>query len=159
MLDVDLFRAAMARTASTVGVVTTDGPAGRRGVTVSSMCSLSLEPPSVLACVHHLSPACSAIAENGVFCANLLADDQRAVSESFAGRIPAWRGDKFACAQWQRLTTGSPALEDALAIFDCELDQVVRYGTHDVLMGRVVEVRMHEGRPLLYADRCYRRVA
>ena len=80
MVETDRFREAMRRMASGVSVITTDGPAGRFGVTVSSLCSLSLEPPSVLACVHHLSPALRAVIENGVFCANVLCVESSAPS-------------------------------------------------------------------------------
>jgi flavin reductase (DIM6/NTAB) family NADH-FMN oxidoreductase RutF len=51
-VGVDRLREAMGRTAAGVTVVTTDGPAGRAGLTVSSPCSLSLEPASILFCVH-----------------------------------------------------------------------------------------------------------
>lgn len=158
MVDQALFRTAMARTATGVAVVTTDGPGGRRGITVSSMCSLSLEPPSVLACVHKESSATRAIAINQVFCANVLADHQAKLSDVFAGRDPAFADDRFKVARWARLRTGSPVLERALVAFDCELAESVHYGTHEILIGRVVELTMGDARPLIYADRTYRRV-
>lgn len=159
MVEADRFREAMRFMATGVSVVTTDGPAGRFGVTVSSMCSLSLEPPSVLACVHHLSPAFNAIVANGVFCANVLAAEQSRVSDSFAGRLLELRDDKFACAQWDKLQTGSPVLKDALIAFDCRLSRDVEFGSHRILMGTVIELLSREGRPLIYADRAYRSVA
>jgi len=159
MVDADRFREAMRRMASGVSVITTDGPAGRFGVTVSSMCSLSLEPPSVLACVHHRSPALRAIVENGVFCANVLCVEQSRVSDSFAGRLLELKDDKFACAEWDALATGSPALRDALIAFDCRLSREVEFGSHRILMGTVVELSARDGSPLIYADRGYRSVA
>ncbi|HEX2114352.1 MAG TPA: flavin reductase family protein [Alphaproteobacteria bacterium] len=159
MVDADRFREAMRRMASGVSVITTDGPAGRFGVTVSSMCSLSLEPPSVLACVHYLSPALRAIVDNGVFCANVLCAEQTRVSESFAGRLLELKDDKFACAEWDRLATGSPVLRDALIAFDCRLSREVEFGSHRILMGTVVELAARDGKPLIYADRSYRSIA
>jgi flavin reductase len=158
MVDADRFREAMRLMATGVSVVTTDGPAGRFGVTVSSMCSLSLEPPSVLACVHHLSPAFKAIIANGVFCANVLAAEQSRVSDSFAGRVVELKDDKFGCAQWDVLHSGSPVLKDALIAFDCRLSRDVEFGSHRILMGTVVDLRSKDGRPLVYADRAYRSV-
>lgn len=159
MVDADRFREAMRRMASGVSVVTTDGPAGRFGVTVSSMCSLSLEPPSVLACVHHMSPALRAIVENGVFCANVLCFEQSHVSDSFAGRLLQLKDDKFACAEWKALATGAPVLHDALIAFDCKLSREVEFGSHRILMGTVVDLVSREGSPLIYSDRGYRSVA
>jgi flavin reductase (DIM6/NTAB) family NADH-FMN oxidoreductase RutF len=159
MVEPDRFREAMRRMASGVSVVTTDGPAGRFGVTVSSMCSLSLEPPSVLACVHHMSPALQAIIDNGAFCANVLRVEQALVSDSFAGRLLELKDDKFACAEWEKLATGSPVLRDALIAFDCRLSREVEFGSHRILMGTVVDLVAREGNPLIYADRGYRSIA
>jgi flavin reductase (DIM6/NTAB) family NADH-FMN oxidoreductase RutF len=159
MVEADRFREAMRRMASGVSVVTTDGPAGRFGVTVSSMCSLSLEPPSVLACVHHQSPALRAIVENGVFCANVLGVEQARVSDSFAGRVLEMKDDRFACAEWHALATGAPALRDALIAFDCKLSREVEFGSHRILMGTVVDLVARDGSPLIYSDRAYRSVA
>jgi flavin reductase (DIM6/NTAB) family NADH-FMN oxidoreductase RutF len=159
MVEADRFREAMRRMASGVSVVTTDGPAGRFGVTVSSMCSLSLDPPSVLACVHHMSPALQAIIDNGAFCANVLRVEQARVSDSFAGRLLELKDDKFACAEWEKLATGSPVLRDALIAFDCRLSREVEFGSHRILMGTVVDLVTREGNPLIYADRGYRSIA
>jgi flavin reductase (DIM6/NTAB) family NADH-FMN oxidoreductase RutF len=159
MVDADRFREAMRRMASGVSVITTDGPAGRFGVTVSSLCSLSLEPPSVLACVHHMSPALAAVIRNGVFCANVLCVEQAHVSDSFAGKLQELRDNKFACAEWGRLATGSPVLRDALIAFDCRLSREVEFGSHRILMGTVAELAARDGNPLIYADRGYRSIA
>ena len=114
----DRYLEAMSEAAATVSVVTTDGPAGRAGVTVSAMCSVSADPPTILVCVHHLSPACEAIRENGAFCVNVLGDEQSIISDTFAGRAPAPGGDKFDCAAWRTLATGAPALDDPLVALD-----------------------------------------
>ncbi len=151
----DQFVEAMSRAATSVSVVTTDGPAGRAGVTVSAMCSVSADRPSLLVCVHHLSPACAAIKENGRFCVNVLRADQSAISDTFAGRLAAPGGDKFGCARWRRLATGAPALDDPLAAFDCTLMRHVEWGSHFVLIGDIVDVETDAGTPLIYVHRGY----
>ena len=151
----DQFLEAMSRAATSVSVVTTDGPAGRAGVTVSAMCSVSADRPSLLVCVHHLSPAYKAIIANGRFCVNVLRADQSAISDTFAGRLPAPGGDKFACADWRRLATGAPALDRPLAAFDCTLMKHVEWGSHFVLIGDIVDVETDAGTPLLYVHRGY----
>lgn len=75
-LDIEEFRLVMRRTASAVGVLATDGPAGRVGITVSSLSSLSFEPASVICCVHRQSRALAILLENGVFTANFLSAGQ-----------------------------------------------------------------------------------
>ena len=46
----------MGKVISTVRAVTTDEPGGRFGLTVSSMSSVTIEPPSMLVCIHGGSP-------------------------------------------------------------------------------------------------------
>ena len=152
----DRFIEAMSQAAATVSVVTTDGPAGRAGVTVSALCSVSAEPPTLLVCIHHKSPACAAVRDNGRFCVNLLDEDQSLISDTFAGRLPVPGGDKFACAEWRALATGAPALKRALVALDCRVTGQLRQGSHHIFIGEVAEVALGEGAPLIYARRTYR---
>ena len=94
-IDPAAFRHAMGRTAAGVTVVTSDGAHGRVGVTVSSLSSLSLEPPSVLFCLHRDSRCLPVLLANGVFAANILAQGQQRVADSFAGLVPELREDRF----------------------------------------------------------------
>ncbi len=80
------FVEAMAAAASGVSIVTTDGPAGRFGLTVSALTSVSADPPLLLACINRKNPISAAITENGCFVANLLAENQVALAKIFAGR-------------------------------------------------------------------------
>src|ERR671934_1301828 len=88
----------MSRAAFCVNVVTTDGPAGRAGVTISAMSSVSADgtSPTVLVCIHHQSRTAAAILENRTFCINVLRDDQSDIADCFGGRINGADGDKFA---------------------------------------------------------------
>ncbi|MBS7538926.1 flavin reductase family protein [Ancylobacter lacus] len=158
-IDPALFRDAMGRTASGVTVVTTAGEAGRAGLTVSSLCSLSMEPPSVLFCVHRDSRSLPAILANGVFAANILGHDQHRVADSFAGLIPEWRDDRFAAGTWDTRVTGAPLLHGALCRFDCRVAGVFAFGTHHIVAGEVVAVETHAEEPLVYTRRGYRRLA
>jgi hypothetical protein len=66
----DRFLDAMSRVAATVNVVTTDGPGGRAGVTVSAMTPVSADgaAPTLLICLHEDSRTTPAIAANRCFC-------------------------------------------------------------------------------------------
>jgi flavin reductase (DIM6/NTAB) family NADH-FMN oxidoreductase RutF/DNA-binding transcriptional LysR family regulator len=148
----------MSFAACTVSVVTTDGPAGRLGVTVSAMSSVSADGarPTLLVCVHHQSPAAAGIAKNGVFCVNVLRDDQSMVSDAFAGRLKLAGGDKFSSGVWRTGVTGAPRVVDGLVAFDCRLQSQQRIGTHHVFIGEVEEIVVSEGgSPLIYANRAY----
>jgi flavin reductase (DIM6/NTAB) family NADH-FMN oxidoreductase RutF len=152
------FLEGMSRAASPVSVVTTDGPAGRAGVTVSALSSVSADTPtpSLLVCIHGAARAVPLIEANEVFCVNLLRRDQSALADVFAGRRTTPSGDKFEGLGWQRLATGAPAITAALVAFDCELRKAVGYGSHWIFIGEVSEIRLNEeGAPLLYANRVY----
>ena len=152
------FLAGMSQAAATVNIVTTDGKAGRAGVTVSAMSSVSAdtEKPTLLVCVHHLAPAAAAILENGVFCVNVLRDDQSYISDTFAGRFKHQVADKFDCVAWTTQVTGAPRVIDPLVAFDCRLMTHSRIGTHFVFFGEVMDIFAAErGSPLIYSNRAY----
>jgi len=153
------FRESMRRTASGVAILTTDGAAGRAGLTVSTFCSLSMEPPSVIACVHQGNRALETLLTNGVFAASVLAADQERIALAFAGMIPELRDDRFGSAAWRTLATGAPVLDNALASFDCRVAEGVNFGTHRILIGEVVAISANSGDPLVFADRNFRRLA
>lgn len=152
------FLHAMRYTAASVAVVTTDGHAGRGGVTVSAFSSLSADPPSVLVCIHQNSPVLPLIQSNQRMCVNLLEAEQTHVADSFAGRISQWREDRFACAEWTQLPGYAPQLQGALANLHCKLEQDVVFGSHHILIGVIEEASCTEAQGLLYADRAYRQL-
>jgi len=152
------FLLAMSHAASTVNVVTTDGVAGRHGVTVSAMVSVSADTPrpTLLVCISQLSPVAAAVLENGVFCVNVLREDQVHISDSFAGRSGAHGRAKFDCARWTQQVTGAPRVLDALVAFDCQVTASERVGSHLVIFGAVQDIFVAgAGAPLIYANRAY----
>lgn len=152
------FLEAMSRTATTVSVVTTDGLGGRAGTTVSAMSSVSADTPSpsMLVCIHHKSTTAAAILRNGVFCINVLREDQSAISDAFAGRTG--QADKFSGLRCITGSTGAPRLPDPLVAFDCRLTDAERVGTHFVLFAGVEDIAIADtGTPLIYANRAYGR--
>lgn len=158
-VDPDLFRQAMRRTAASVAIVTTDGPAGPAGLTVSSLCSLSITPPAMIFCVSKASRTLSTLMANGVFAASVLADDQSLIADVFAGLSPEFAERRFAVGSWTSLVTGAPALVGALCTFDCRLNHTFDINTHRVVIGEVVHIATADADPLVFSDRKYWRLA
>jgi flavin reductase len=152
------FLEGMARAGSCVTLVTTDGPAGRHGVTVSAMTSVSGDPPTLLVCINKASRVCSAVERNGVFCVNLLRQDQTHVSDVFAGRVPELSERRFDCVEWTVAESGSPVLEGAVATFDCRVNAIQDAYSHHIFVGLVMGTRAADGDPLFYCHRRYRRL-
>ena len=150
----------MSRAATFVGVVTTDGAAGRFGVTISSLTSVSADGdhPSLLACVHHMSPAAGAILKNRAFCANLLGEGQQGVSDLFAGRVKPAPASRFDAVDWVAGPAGQPILTGATANFECRLATALLWETHYIIVGQVTSVWLSDApSALLYGQRAYRR--
>jgi flavin reductase len=149
------FIEAMSRAATGVTIVTTDVPNGRFGQTVSAMCSVSADPPSLLVCIKTTSVIVNAIRQRRAFGVNLLRADQRRVADTFAGRRSWGEPYDFEIATWDSLETGVPLLVGAVGRFDCRLDTVLEVGSHSVLFGDVAAADSAAGTPLLYARRSY----
>jgi flavin reductase (DIM6/NTAB) family NADH-FMN oxidoreductase RutF/DNA-binding transcriptional LysR family regulator len=148
----------MSHAACTVNVVTTDGTAGRHGITVSAMVSVSADTPqpTLLVCIHHKSAVADAVLKNGVFCVSVLRDDQSHISENFAGRSGVHGAAKFDCTQWSTQVTGAPRVLEALVAFDCKVTASERVGSHFVVFGSVQDIFVAGGgAPLIYANRAY----
>ena len=149
------FIAAMSRAASSVSIVTTDGSAGRFGLTINSMVSVSADPPTLLVCINRSSVAHDAIRTNGRFMINVLAEHQQQIADSFAGR--GSRPYYYEPGAWDFDEAGLPRLRAATAQFECRLAESVDAGTHTIFIGRVLEAGAGRTMPLLYGNRSYGR--
>lgn len=155
--DPSLYRDAMSRYAGHVQIVTTAHEGERRGVTITAACSVSDNPPTVLACLNASNPKNAVFTKSGSFALNTLAADQVDVADTFSGRGPLSAADRFSRGNWGELATGAPVLADALAVFDCRLIEIKIMATHMILFGEVVGVAFGAQKPaLVYLDRGYR---
>lgn len=152
-----LYRDAMARFAGAVHVLTTDGPAGRRGTTVIAACSVSDRPPMILVCINRENQSNHLYSENGRFALNTLGEQHQELANGFSGLTGLTQDQRFAQGKWTTLTTGAPVLADSVATFDCELAEYADMATHRVLYGKVTGVRISDSvTPLIYFNRSYR---
>lgn len=152
--DGQAFRDAMAQVVSAVHVITTEGPAGRLGLTATAVASVSDTPPTVLACVARTSRTLAAIEASGAFCINTLPAQLAELAEIFASRRGIDGEERFMTARWGRLATGAPVLLDAVSAFDCRLIATHDVASHRILIGEVVGLG-GEGRAagLIYRQR------
>ncbi|HEX7107739.1 MAG TPA: flavin reductase family protein [Aestuariivirga sp.] len=153
------FIAAMGAAATGVTVITTEGMAGRFGLTVSAVSSVSAEPPMLLACVNRKSPAVAAIDRNGRFAVNVLGFNNKDVAEVFAGRPQSGKPYDFDRHEWEEGSMGQPLLSDATASFECEIECSQDAGSHRIFIGRVVNAKRNTAEPLVYCNCAFGRVA
>lgn len=150
----DAFRHAMSRLGAAVNLITTDGAAGRHGLTASAVCSVTDSPPTLLVCINRGTGTHQIYRDNGVLCVNVLAPRHEPLSGLFAGRSDI--AERFASGHWGTLTTGAPVLLDAGVSFDCRISQVQDVGTHGVFFCEIVDLRIaDDAQGLVYFDRGY----
>lgn len=149
------FRNALSTFASGVTVVTTaDEDGALYGLTVSAFCSVSLEPPLILVSIEKSARCHDVFAETGRFAVNILAEDQREISERFATQLE----DKFHGIRHSQLDSGMPSLDGCVAILDCRVEHTYAGGDHTIFVALVEETEVSGGGPLLYAEGRYGRI-
>ncbi len=150
------FREAMARLAATVHIVTTEYAGQRHGMTMTAICSLSLDPLSIVLCVNRSATSHDALRAAGALSLNMLGEDQAGMAARFSGALGNRREARFESAEWQDNSGYGPMLTSALARLDCRIALAEPFGTHSILACHVDRVVLGRARPaLIYADRRY----
>ena len=158
-VEAKMFREGMSQLVAAVNVVTTDGPGGKAGFTATAVCSVSDAPPTLLLCLNRKSASGPILEKNQVFCVNTLSAHCESVADVFAGRTGAVKDARFVTGTWSTLKTGAPVLDTAVVAFDCRLVEIRTVGSHNVIFGEVVDVRVNASDPaLIYHNRVYKRV-
>lgn len=133
------FREAMSCLAAGVSVVTAVDPDGTPyGLTATAVCSVSLEPPMVLACLASSSATHGAIVTGNRFAVNFLGIRDAELARHFSSSAT----DKFVGVSWRAGSSGCPVFPGALAVCECRLERAVPVGDHTVFFGLVVNVEI-----------------
>jgi flavin reductase (DIM6/NTAB) family NADH-FMN oxidoreductase RutF len=149
------FRKACGRFATGVAIASVvDAEGTPHGLTVSSFTSVSLDPPLVLICLGHAVSAIHHFRAASHFGINILAADERALSDRFARK----GHDRFDGLKWYAGESGVPLLAGVLAAIECAVHRIVPMGDHDIVVGEMVRAVVHEGEPLIHFSGGYRKL-
>ncbi|MEI9928485.1 MAG: flavin reductase family protein [Sphingomonas sp.] len=150
----DAAKAALRRMAKSVTVITCRHEGQRYAMTATAADALSMDPPSMIVSVNRAAMLHAPLAAGADFCVNVLARAHEELARACGG---ARRGDeRFGLGDWVEGPRGVPVLGDAQASFVCQNVVSVGYGTHAVVIGRLIEVRHHvHVDPLVYVDGRY----
>lgn len=147
----------MSRFVGTVNIVTTDGEAGKRGVTASAVTSVSDDPATVLICLNQNRIENNWFENNGVIAVNTLCESHEKLARVFAGEGHLEMASRFDYGVWETIETGSPILKGARMSLDCKIVDVQKIATHFVIVGEVVGYNLDSLDPaLIYLDRAYK---
>jgi len=147
-VDADRFRAALRLVPEPVAIVTTSHDGQNHGLTATAFASVSAEPPQILVCVNERATSWGLIKNSGCFAVNFLSTAHHDFAQAFAKS--GEKAEHFNSPHWKTLETGAPVLIGAVAALDCILESQQHVGTHLILVGRVVEIALGEGDPLMY---------
>ena len=134
------FRNAMRQLTGGVSVVTAGRGRDISGMTVTSVSSLSVDPPALIVSINRESSSWPLVKRYGFFGVNILTSDQLDIAERFTGKGGLKGVDRFVGARWLTRASGVPLLADALAAIDCEVEDVVERHSHAIVIGRVLDV-------------------
>jgi 3-hydroxy-9,10-secoandrosta-1,3,5(10)-triene-9,17-dione monooxygenase reductase component len=152
-----MFKDAMRRLVGGVSVITAGTGEARTGLTVTSAHSLSVDPPTMLVCVNRSASTWPVIRREGHFCVNILDARHRHIADRFTGRDGVKGADRYEGARWRQFSTGAFGLEDALAVIDCAVEEVIERHSHGIVIGAVRAIHIGAGdEALVYGHGRYR---
>lgn len=145
--DHELFREVFGRFATGVAVVTSAGASGTGGMTANAICSLSLDPLLALVCFENRARTLPLVRESGRFALNVLAAGQERIAAVFASKLP--ESEKLQGVE-HHLEHDVPIIDGALAWAVCDVQELIGGGDHTICIGRVIEMGLGAGEPLLF---------
>lgn len=146
-------RDVLSRFATGVTVVTACDQNGQPlGLTVNSFTSVSLDPPLILWCLGKQAGIFDAISACEHYAINILASDQEAVSQRFAGP----EADRFSGVEFDRGQNNVPLLRDCCAHIECRSRHQYEGGDHIIFVGEVTRIAALKCDPLVFFEGRYR---
>jgi flavin reductase (DIM6/NTAB) family NADH-FMN oxidoreductase RutF len=149
-IDVKTFWRALGQRAIGSTIVTArsaEGPAGFLGLSASH---ISADPPLMLASIDKRTSALQTVLSARHFAVNYLPTEAKEIADLFGGKGTLKGADRFQVGNWQTLTTGAPVLSNALGAMDCMLEETIERGSISIVIGRVVDVLVGDGNPLIH---------
>jgi len=135
------FRGAMRHLTGGVSIITAGRGREVSGMTVTSVTSLSVDPPTLIVSINRDASSFPLLKRTGAFGVNILNADQIEIAERFAGKGRLKGVDRFIGAEWFAAVSGVPLLVDALAALDCEVEEIIERHSHGIVVGRVRQIR------------------
>ena len=136
------FRGAMRQLTGGVSVITAGRGRDISGMTVTSVSSLSVDPPTLIVSVNRGASSWPLLQRYCHFGVNILTSDQIDIAERFAGKGGLKGSERFAGAEWTTRASGVPLLVGALAAIDCEVEEIIERHSHAIVIGRVRDLQV-----------------
>ena len=119
------FRGAMRHLVGAVSVITVGRGDDVTGMTVTSVSSLAVDPPSLIVSVNRSASSWPLLKQYGFFGVNILSAEQRDIAERFAGKGGLKGADRFAGAEWTARASGAPLLMQMITLMAAQRDDAL----------------------------------
>jgi flavin reductase (DIM6/NTAB) family NADH-FMN oxidoreductase RutF len=148
VVTLDEFRTAMRALPAGISVITTGTGEAASGIVVSSLTSISAEPPLVGFFINQSSSCYPVLLESGRFVANVIGEEHSDVMTAFLKRPQG--PERFTVGNWREGYASLPVLVDALASLECEIVFTQLIGTHRMVVGKIRKVTCSAASPVVH---------
>lgn len=153
------FREAMAHLSAAVSIVTTNGKAGKAGLTVSSVSSVTDSPATLLFCINQNSHVHNIIKQNGKVCINVLNHNQEELAKHFAAMLNSTMEERFEWDIWDNGFDEQPVLQGAISALQGNIVDEHSVGTHTIFIVELSHIDVSPNHSLVYFGRQFKRVS
>ena len=146
----DTFKELMKRFASGVTLITFENNGKYGGLTVSSFCSLSMNPPLILICVDKKIPSHNSLENGSFFGVNICNSEQGKLAWDFANSNID-KNELILSLNHEVTSSKVPLLTDCLASMECTIKEAYEGGDHTIFVGQIKQGNFdEESEPLIY---------
>ena len=132
----ETFKELMKRFASGVTLITFENEGILSGLTVSSFCSLSMNPPLILICIDKKIPSHNSLKNGASFGVNICTSEQGKLAWDFANSNI--NKNELILSLNHRMTDDKvPLLNDCLVSMECTLKNTYEGGDHTIFVGQI----------------------
>jgi flavin reductase (NADH) len=150
------FREALKKLVYPVAIVSgLDSSKKQSAITVSSLTSISFEPPSVLVCINKESSFAGTIKKNANVNINLLHVSQKDISIKCS--LPNLKEERFDDISWSYDENNIPYLKSSQSVLFASIQSYSSFGTHYIVVMEIFRVLnfINNSEPLLYGNQNY----
>jgi flavin reductase (DIM6/NTAB) family NADH-FMN oxidoreductase RutF len=135
------FRLIMRRLAGGVSVITAGRGDDITGMTVTSLTSLSVDPPRLLVSINRQASSFALIERHEMFGVNILGSDQLELATRFSnGRLKGRQ--RFDGIGWSAGASGVPILDQSLATLECRVEEIIERHSHGLIIGSLLDFEL-----------------
>jgi flavin reductase (DIM6/NTAB) family NADH-FMN oxidoreductase RutF len=135
------FRSVMRRVAGGVSIITAGRDDDITGMTVTSLTSLSANPPRLLVSINRQASSFALIERYRLFGISILNADQQHLADRFSNARLKGK-QRFEANTWSPGSSGVPLLGGSLAAVECQVEEIIERHSHGIIVGRLLSMEL-----------------